>query len=170
MNDVSPGTTRARDAGESLAIDLQLMVLHSQELLQATGAQSGDAVVAAREKLNKSLSAASKKLSELQHSAQRRSGAVVGTLQQHVRERPAESVAVAALTILAGGWLAYGEATGVPKNIVRFTALGIVGAAAAAVLWTFRSGAERFKKAPPAEEVGRWEGEGGSALGSNATL
>jgi ElaB/YqjD/DUF883 family membrane-anchored ribosome-binding protein len=137
MNDIGLDTAQVRDARDKFIADLQLLTTHAQELVQATRSLSGDAVKLARDKLDESLSVSRQQLAQFRQTAEQRSRAAAGELDEHLRTHPRESVAVVALASLAVGWLSRGAAAGTLNNLARLAAIGIAGAAGA-VLWSFR--------------------------------
>jgi len=170
MNTSSLNTDPVRDARDQLVSDLQMLTTHAQDLLHATRSLSGDAAKLARERLDESLAVARQQLEQLRQTADQRSRTALAQLDAQINSHPRESIAVAALTSLALGWLSRGGAAGVLGNLARLAAFGVAGTAGA-VLWSYRNGLNSSQAEPQPEEVGRWESEGGgSPPGANPAL
>ncbi|WP_428310666.1 hypothetical protein [Hydrocarboniphaga sp.] len=162
MNQASLDTELVSDARDQLIVDMQTLTTHAQELLQATRLLTEDAVTLARGKLEASLASATQRLSDLPRQVQERSRTAATELEAQLVAHPRESLAAAALASMALGWLSRGSATGLINNVARASALGIT-ALAGSVLWSYRERTKAGVATAPAEEVGRWESEGGSA-------
>jgi ElaB/YqjD/DUF883 family membrane-anchored ribosome-binding protein len=102
--------TRHSSIGEArgyLAADLRSLVTHSEQLLQATVAASGDGIDKARSKLGESLSRARSQLAALETQAVERGRAALDVTTGMVRERPWQALAIAALIGAIAGYLGH---------------------------------------------------------------
>jgi ElaB/YqjD/DUF883 family membrane-anchored ribosome-binding protein len=81
---------------DTLMEDLKKVVTDVEDLLQATAGQAGERIGEARERAEKTLSAARRRLGSLEEEALRRARAAAGDADRYVRDNPWQSVGVAA--------------------------------------------------------------------------
>lgn len=92
-----------RALNKQLFADLKVVVADAEALIQATAAQGGEALSAAREKASESLKRAKEKLAEAQTALSARGKMATEATSEYVRTHPIEAIGGAVLIgILAG--------------------------------------------------------------------
>lgn len=92
-----------RALNKQLFADLKVVVADAEALIQATAAQGGEAISAAREKATESLKRAKEKLAEAQTILSARGKMATEATSEYVRAHPVEAIGGAVLVgILAG--------------------------------------------------------------------
>lgn len=85
------------EASHSISNDFRSLINHTEQLLQATASASGEGVDLIRERINDSLARAKARLAALEDDAVRKGRMVVAATTRRVRDRPWQSLAIAAL-------------------------------------------------------------------------
>ena len=88
-----------------LAADLKRLIADSEELLRATAGGAGEAIAAARARVQHGLESAKGGLGPLGEDAAEQARAALGAADEYVRSKPWESVGIAALVGIALGLL-----------------------------------------------------------------
>jgi len=86
----------AQAAKERVIKDFKAVVADTEELLKATANQTGDRITAARARMEESLAATKKQLTELEENMIVKAKAAVKATDQLVHENPWQSAGVAA--------------------------------------------------------------------------
>jgi ElaB/YqjD/DUF883 family membrane-anchored ribosome-binding protein len=84
------------EAKERLIGDLKSLIADAEELLRATKSQAGDAVAAARQKIEQSLIEGKKALSDAEQVMIQRSKEAADIADDYVRENPWSAIGIAA--------------------------------------------------------------------------
>jgi ElaB/YqjD/DUF883 family membrane-anchored ribosome-binding protein len=88
---------------ERLVGDLKSLIADAEELLKATTSQAGEAVAAARQKIEQSLIEGKKALSDAEQIVMQRSKEAADIADDYVRENPWSAIGIAAgLGLLVG--------------------------------------------------------------------
>jgi ElaB/YqjD/DUF883 family membrane-anchored ribosome-binding protein len=88
---------------ERLVGDLKSLIADAEELLRATTSQAGEAVAAARQKIEQSLIEGKKALSDAEQIVMQRSKEAADIADDYVRENPWSAIGIAAgLGLLVG--------------------------------------------------------------------
>ena len=91
------------EAKERLIGDLKSLIADAEELLRATKSQAGDAVAAARQRIEQSLIEGKKALSDAEQMMIQRSKEAADIADDYVRENPWSAIGIAAgLGLLLG--------------------------------------------------------------------
>lgn len=90
---------------DKLVADLKVVVADAEELLKATASQTGERIVAARERAEESLRVAKVRLADAQAAAIARTKAAAKATDDYVHENPWKAVGVAAVAGLLLGAL-----------------------------------------------------------------
>ena len=90
---------------QQLFADLKVVVADAEALIQATAAQGGEALSAAREKAAESLRRVKEKLAEAQTVLSARGKMATEATSEYVRAHPIEAIGGAALVGILVGWL-----------------------------------------------------------------
>ena len=106
-------------ARERFISDLQTLAGHAQELLQVTGAVSGESVTQAREQLKQSLATAGETIKRLQAEALQRGREMAQRTDSYVHENPWQAIGVGVVAGLALGLAAGTMARGTPPPSSR---------------------------------------------------
>ncbi|MGH8515937.1 MAG: DUF883 family protein [Panacagrimonas sp.] len=107
------------NARERFIGDLQTLAGHAQELLQVTGAVSGESVAQAREQLRQSLTTAGDTIKRLQGDAMQRGREMAQRTDSYVHENPWQAIAVGVVAGLALGVVASSMARGSAASSTR---------------------------------------------------
>jgi ElaB/YqjD/DUF883 family membrane-anchored ribosome-binding protein len=89
-------TTETAVAKEKLIKDFKAVVTDTEELLKATASQTGEKVAAARAKVEESLAATKKRLTDLEQGLIEKTKEAARATDELVREHPWQAVGIAA--------------------------------------------------------------------------
>lgn len=97
MIETNPGHDYRALTKQQLFADLKVVIADAEALIQATAAQGGEALSAAREKATESLKRVKEKMTDAQTILAARGRMATEATSEYVRSHPAEAIGAAAL-------------------------------------------------------------------------